>query len=72
MVKKAVQQGRRDFGTRSVHGKVRERARREERQVCVPEGDKSPRTQLAIFSALPEIKKTEEVQFLYPLRSSKR
>jgi len=32
-----VQQGRSPFGARSVHG-VRERERREERQVCEPEG----------------------------------
>ena len=46
--KKPVQQGRRSFGARNVH-EVRERERREERQVCEPEGDKGPRTQLAGF-----------------------
>ena len=35
--KKFVQQGRSHFDERSVHG-VRERERREERQVCEPEG----------------------------------
>ncbi len=39
MFKMAVQQGRSDFGARSVHG--------------VREHDKSPRTQLAAFCNLP-------------------
>ena len=46
--KRPVQQDRRPFGTRSVQ-KVRERERCEERQVCEPEGDKGPRTPLAVF-----------------------
>ena len=37
LLKKAVQQGRRGFGARSVHG-VREGERREERQVCERRG----------------------------------
>ena len=39
MFKKVVQQGRRDFGARSVHG--------------VREHDKGPRTQLAAFFNIP-------------------
>ncbi len=52
MLRPSVQQGCRNFGARSV----RERKRREEQQVCEPEGDNGPRTQLAVFwDILPTI-----------------
>jgi hypothetical protein len=46
--KRPVQQSRRGFGARSVHG-VCEGERREERQACEREADKGPRTTLADF-----------------------
>ncbi len=55
--KKAVQQGRRPFGARSVHG-VRERERCEERQVCEPDGDKGLSTPLADFFNTPPGRET--------------
>ena len=50
--KKSVRQGRSHFGERNALS-VRERQRREERQVCEPEGGKMARTPLAAFFNIP-------------------
>jgi hypothetical protein len=52
--KKSVQQGHSPFDARSVLS-VRERERREERQVCEPEGGKMARTPLAAFFNIPQM-----------------
>ena len=52
MVKKVIQQGRSRFDARSVRS-VRERSRREERQVCEPEGPARTRTLLGPFVSIP-------------------